>query len=57
MINSTQCKRIILDRDFIINNICVNCSADGKCDYQSIYPVPACATVDRVEDFLTRLHQ
>lgn len=48
--------RIILDRDFIIENLCCGCSADGKCDYQTIYPVPACATVDRVENYLSRLH-
>jgi len=52
-----QRKRIILDRSFIMQSICINCSQDGRCDYQSIYPVPACATVDHVEDFLTRLHE
>jgi len=49
--------RIILDRDFIIRYICKGCDADGKCDYQTIYPVPACASVDTVEDYLSRLHE
>jgi len=50
-------RRVILDRDFIIENICNGCSENGKCDYQTIYPVPDCAAVDRVEDFISRLHQ
>ena len=48
--------RIILERDFIIKNICATCSQDGKCDYQSLYPVPDCATVDSVEHYLENLH-
>jgi hypothetical protein len=49
--------RPVLDRDFIIEYICKGCTENGKCDYQTIYPVPACASVDRVEEFLERLHQ
>ena len=48
--------RCILDRQFIIDNICVTCSQDGKCDYQTIYPVPDCATVDTVERYFETLH-
>ena len=48
--------RCILDRKFIIENICITCSQDGKCDYQSIYPVPVCATVDTVERYFETLH-
>lgn len=48
--------RLILDRNFIIRYICITCSQNGKCDYQSIYPVPACATVDDVEHYLEHLH-
>ncbi len=53
---SDKPKQIILDRDFIINNLCCNCSYNGRCDYQSLYPVPACALVDDIENRLSRWH-